>query len=391
MTKTVKTGDIQYVRDMNRATVLNYIRKHGPISRAHIAKQLNMNKATVSSIVDQLISEDFVLEIGEGESSGGRKPVLLMFNKNVGSIIGVDLGVNYIYVIVSNLNAEIIWEERDFIDPQQMSAQEIIEKLIQLIHKATAEKPSTPLGVIGMGVGIPGLVNNNGHILLAPNLNWENIHLKSILENEFSFPISIDNEANMGALGENNIGVGKDVENMIYVSAGIGIGVGLILNNMMYRGQHGYSGELGHMIIERNGLKCACGSRGCWELYASEQALYRHLSSTDYEHINKDQLTQLLNAQEELPHSMITALNSVGDSLGVGITNIINTFNPEMIIIGNSLAKAGSWIQAPIENSIQERSMNYRFSNMKVTTSSLGEEACAIGAASSILFSYFNV
>ena len=143
-----------------------------------------------------------------------------------------------------------------------------------MIKDLIKKMPDSPYGLIGIGLCVPGLVNTEQQVMFTPNIDWNyNLDLKSLIEQEFKVPVFIENEANAGAYGERVFGAAKNYENIIYVSVGTGIGIGIVINNDLYRGVNGFAGEMGHVTIDFNGLKCSCGNRGCWELYASEKAL----------------------------------------------------------------------------------------------------------------------
>lgn len=392
MDKTHTTGDLKLVRKLNKSIVFNFIKDHGPVSRAEIAKQTSLNKATVSSLVEELIRENFVREIGTGKSSGGRRPVLLLFNGDAGSVIGVDLGVHYISILLTNLNSEVLWSKETAVSPGE-SPEEIIDTLVSLIQQAVQLAPQTTHGILGIGVGVPGIVDyKNGSVLLAPNLNWRKTPLKRILEEHTELPVYIDNEANMAALGEKMFGAGAGYDHMAYISSGIGIGVGLILNDELYRGAIGYAGEMGHMTIERNGLKCPCGNRGCWEMYASEKAFYMRMKE-DYRlaDVSRTSFYDYVNEANRGNDRVIANLNETGEYLGIGVANIVNTFNPNLVVIGNTLAAGGKWIFNPIEKTLATRALHFSTEHVKVVQSQLGDRACAIGSVSSILQNLFAV
>lgn len=392
MKKTHVTGDLKLVRKLNKSIVFNFIKDHGPVSRAEIAKQTSLNKATVSSLVEELIDENFIREIGTGKSSGGRRPVLLLFNGDAGSVIGVDLGVHYISILLTNLNSEVLWNKETAISPEE-SSENIVHTLISLIKEAIQHAPQTTHGILGIGVGVPGIVDyNNGSVLLAPNLNWKKTPLQSILEEHTKLPVLIDNEANMAALGEKMFGNGVGHDHMAYVSAGIGIGVGLILNDELYRGAIGYAGEMGHMTIEHNGLKCPCGNRGCWEMYASEKAFYMRMREDDrLSDVSRTSFYDYVHKADQGDGQVIAHLNEIGEYLGIGLANIVNTFNPKLLVIGNTLSGGGKWIFNPIEKTLATRALHFSNKHVTVMRSKLGNRACAIGSVSSILQNLFAV
>lgn len=306
-----------------------------PLSRADIASQTGLNKGTVSSLVNELLEEHLILESGPGVSSGGRRPVMSLFNQSAGYSIGIDIGVNYILAILTDLQGTIC--EEKLIKVKDLTFSQTTELLFSIIDDLKTVMPPSPYGVVGIGIGVPGTVSLTGEVLMAPNLNWKDIDLKSLIEEKYSVPVKIKNEANAGAYGEKRFGAGKEFSNIVYVSCGIGIGVGLILNDKLYKGHNGLSGELGHMTINFEGPVCKCGNKGCWELYASEQALIKIAMEKGIPPENGVEVTleHLVRLAEAGDEKVVEVIEEVGKNLVTGLNNIINTFNPEQIILGN--------------------------------------------------------
>ncbi|MFV2047608.1 ROK family protein [Metabacillus sp. YM-086] len=366
------TWNQQIVKKNNTLLVFQTITNEEPISRADIAQQTGLNKATVSSLVNELLSKDLVYESGPGESSGGRRPVLLHYNVNAGYSIGIDLGVNYVLGVVTDLKGKILLEET--IKVKEHTFLDVIEQIKQVIYSLIKDLPQTPYGIIGIGIGIPGIVDKQGEIRVAPNLGWKNCDIKTLLEKEFQVPVIVENEANAGAYGEKQFGVGQDYKNIVYVSAGIGIGVGLILNNELYQGLNGFSGEMGHMVINMNGVPCSCGSKGCWEAYASEHALLKRAGSDAT-------LESLIDKAQNQDEKAITLFKETGQYIGYGINNIINTFNPEQIIIGNRLAMAQTLIKQSMLDIIYSHSLSFQQQDLKISFSKHSTHSAALGVA----------
>ncbi len=387
--KTTQTWNQHVVKKENKTLVLETIKNNNPISRADIANMTGLNKGTVSSLVSELIDEKLINESGPGKSKGGRRPVMLLFNEVAGYTVGIDLGVNYILGILTDLEGNICQETA--ISFQDLSYQEIQDKLFQIIDTLIASAPSSPYGIIGIGMGVPGTVNLHGEILLAPNLKWKNVHIKSILEEKYHVPVIIENEANAGAYGEKKFGAGKKYNHIIYVSVGIGLGVGLILNGQLYKGNNGFSGELGHMTIEMNGKECRCGNLGCWELYASEQYLYETASKLNFPIPPSEtiSLNTLIALAKKGNKDTIHLFETLGDNLGIGLTNIVNIFNPEQIIIGNRITAAKEWIQEPI-NHRMNRALTFQQKDLKIDFSSLSKHSSALGVAAFSVENFFN-
>src|SRR5690625_3510134 len=203
-----KTWNQYVVKKQNQSLVLDVIRKEFPISRADISNITGLNKGTVSSLVTDLINKELIYESGPGKSSGGRRPVMLLFNKLAGFSIGIDLGVNYLLGVLTDLEGNICHEKR--MKFSNLSYDELMNTLFEMIDQLVDAAPSSPYGIVGIGVGVPGTVSKTGHVLLAPNLGWENVDLKDILQRTYNVPVTIENEANSGAYGEKKFGVGKD-------------------------------------------------------------------------------------------------------------------------------------------------------------------------------------
>lgn len=385
-----KTWNQHIVKRENKKLVLNTIRNKSPISRTDIANITGLNKGTVSSLVSELIDEKLISETGPGKSSGGRRPVMMLFNKNSGYSIGINLDVNYILGVLTDLDGNVI--EEDAIKLSDTKFQVVKEKLFKMIDSLIASAPPSPYGIIGIGIGVPGTVNNRGMLLLAPNLKWKNIDLKDIIKQRYDLPVSIENEANAGAFGEKKFGLGTYKNNIIYVSVGIGIGVGLILNGELFKGYNGFSGEIGHMTIKYDGKKCGCGNIGCWELYASERALINNakkviLDQQSSENITLDDIVELAKSGDK---KSIKLFEEIGNYLGTGINNIINIFNPEQIIIGNRIAFAKDWIIDSIMKRIENETFDFQHQDITVDFSELNVYSPAIGMAAFSIEQFFE-
>jgi glucokinase-like ROK family protein len=377
------TGDLAMVKKLNTAIVLDAVLKHAPLSRANISELTGLNKATVSSLVQDLIDSQLVLEIGMGESSGGRKPVMLLFRETAGYAIGIDLGVNYIRGALVDLRGNVVAEHQRGL--KRNDPDFAIDQLMECIELLLNQVQPSPYGVVGIGVGVPGIVDDNGSVLFAPNLKWRNVELRAALEQRTGLPVTIDNEANAGAQGEQKYGSGRGIANQIYVSVGIGIGTGIILNKELYKGASGFSGELGHLSIEYNGKPCSCGNQGCWELYASEHALLEAAAPHGY-----SDLDSLLAAAEAGNEQACLLIAATGDYLGAGIANIVNVFNPDVVIIGNRMSRAAAWLAPAIQAAVDRRTLSFHRKGMRILFAELGEQSAVRGAAYYAISRFFT-
>lgn len=389
--KASETWNQHVVKKGNKSLILDKIKDSSPISRATVASQTGLNKGTVSSLVSELIEDHLIYESGPGKSSGGRRPVILLFNNVAGYSIGLDLGVNYLLGVLTDLDGNVHHEK--MLTFTNLTYDEIESKLFNVIDYLISSAPASPHGIVGIGIGVPGIVAKSGEILLAPNLNWENVDLKTVIEERYNLPVIVENEANAGAYGEKKFGVGKDFKNIIYVSAGIGIGVGLILNGELYKGNNGFSGELGHMTIQVDGAPCRCGNEGCWELYASEKALLNNtkkltLSPPSGEDFS---LTGLVELAENGNEEVIKLFEQTGDYLGVGINNIINIFNPQQVIIGNRMATSQKWLSKSLNKRVTNQALWFQQSDLQINFSELSTHSTALGMAAFSIENFLSI
>ncbi|EXX86536.1 ROK family protein [Paenibacillus darwinianus] len=377
------TGDAALIKKINSAIVLDCVLRHAPLSRAQISERTGLNKATVSSLVQELISGKLVVEIGMGESSGGRKPVMLLFNRSSGYAVGIELGVTYIRGMVADLEGHPVAEA--YIELESRAADKVLPRLFECIEELIAKAPDSIYGIVGIGIGVPGIVDGSGAILFAPNLEWAHVPLQALVGERFGIPVTIDNEANAGAQGEQKYGVGRGIEHIIYVSAGIGIGTGIIIDRKLYKGASGFSGELGHLSIAIDGKRCSCGNQGCWELYASEKALLEQAAAYGW-----STLDQVIRAAEDGSVRAAALLKRIGKYLGIGIANIVNVFNPDAVIIGNALSLTEPWIRESVLETIERRTLPYHRSGMKVLYAELRERSAVYGAAYYAISGFFD-
>ncbi|WP_127583061.1 ROK family protein [Paenibacillus koleovorans] len=368
------TGDQFLVKKINKSIVLEKIRTESPLSRAQVSELTGLNKGTVSALVGELIGDHLVYEIGLGQSSGGRKPVMLHFHKTAGYAVGIELGVTFILTVLTDLEGHIVAEQRLPLDVKQPD--EVFERLVQQVRALLDRAPQSPYGIIGIGIGVPGIVDASGTILFAPNLQWESFPLKIKLEQEFGLPVTIDNEANVGALGEKQYGAGQTSDDLIYLSVSTGVGSGIILGGRLFRGASGFSGEIGHTSIEVNGRRCSCGNRGCLELYASEGALLEQAAS-----MGIDSFDQLVERAEAGAPEALQLFRQTGEYLGIGIANIINSFNPGLILIGGQMVGAEAWLRNPVQRVVRQRSLPYHREGLEIRFASLKMHSAVLGAA----------
>lgn len=293
--------------------------------------------------------------------------------------------MDYVNGILTDLEGTIVLDQHHHLE---CSSPEITKDiLIEMIHHFIANMPQSPYGLIGIGICVPGLIDKNQKIVFAPNSNWRDIDLKSFIQKKFNVPVFIENEANAGAYGEKVFGAAKNHDNMIYASIGTGIGIGVIINNDLYRGVSGFSGEMGHMTIDFNGPKCSCGNRGCWELYASEKALLTSLQTKEKK-VSTQDIIDLAHLNDI---GTLHALQNFGFYLGIGLTNILNTFNPQAIILRNSIIESHPIVLHSIKSEVSSRVYSHLDNSYELLPSILGKNAPALGMSSIVIDHFLDM
>jgi predicted NBD/HSP70 family sugar kinase len=233
----------------------------------------------VSSLINELLAHRFVREIGPNTSAGGRPAVLLELNPAAGDIIGVEIGVGYLNVVLTDFCAGVLWR-RQVPLTESDNQRQVMQHAVTLLRRAIHHCEQTGTRLLGVGVAIPGLVDTaSGTLVYAPNLEWRDVPMRQILAAKFDTPIFVDNDANAAALAEYYMGSAQQVDNYVSVVANAGIGAGIVLGGQVFHGITGYAGEVGHVTLDPDGPPCHCGNRGCWERLASQSALVERVQT----------------------------------------------------------------------------------------------------------------
>ena len=341
----------ELIRNINNNLILESILNYGPISRADLSKKLNLTKATISAIVQDLIYHSLVVEIGSKDTHVGRKPILLCFNQKCAYAISIDLNAEYIAVYLSDLKGEKIYSSRY---KNNLDSATLLEKLKAIIKHIITLVPDSKYGVVGITIGIHGITFNN-EVIFTPYYNLTELDIASDLNKTFNIPVYIENEANLSVIGEKTFF--NDYSNIVNISIHTGVGLGLIIDNKLYTGYSGFAGEFGHSIVVPNGKPCPCGNNGCLEQYVSETSLLRHYSQLkgseikDIDVIISDYLYGDIEANQ--------VIKSFIDYMSIAINNILTTFNPHIIIINSAITTYLPNIIEKIKNSMNSRMSKY--------------------------------
>lgn len=397
-----KTGSLKLVQEINRSVVLNLIKDKGPLSRADISRITKLTRSTISSIVSYLIKKNLVKETGLSSSGVGRKGILLKLNPKAYYVVGVDLGTLNTIAVVVDLEGKIM-ERVEHPTNSERSKDKVIERLKAVIHEVITASNINIQKIAGIGLAVPGLVDSKkGIMLITPNFGWRNTPIGEILEKEFHTPIFIDNNNNVMALGEAEFGIAQGVRNFVCINVGMGIGSGIVINGELYRGETESTGEIGHTTVDYNGPKCSCGNYGCLEVMAAAPAIAKRavkavkegkktliseLVNSNLDEISAAIVAEAANKGDKLAQEII---EKTGEYLGTGIANIINLFNPQMVIIGGGVAQAGDLIFNPLKKTMEKRAFPVPAKVAKIVASSLGRDCTVIGAATLVLKKTFK-
>ena len=395
-----RTGDQALVRQINLSVIMHQLRENAPISRAALAEMTGLNKSTVSSLVRELIERQFVREVGlESPGAGrgaGRLAMLLTLDPGAGYVASLEIGVDFLLAICTNFAPEVIWRKSEEIKPE-MGQQVIVDRALALLHQAVEAGRRECKTLLGVAVGVPGLVDqHSGNLLFAPNLQWENVPIGAYLRDAFDSLIIVDNEASLSALGEHYFGAAQNCDEVLYISAGVGLGGGIVHDGRMFSGVSGFGAEFGHMTMDPDGLLCNCGNQGCWETQVSQRTLFRNIrlgietgrSSLIADLIGEDlsrlTIPLLVEAARAGDALVLENLEMIGHKLGIGIASLVNALNPDLVVFGGILSTAGEYLLPAIEEELQQRALRWNRSVTQVVTARHGFNACVMGGVAKV-------
>ncbi len=379
-------------RNQNKHAVLELIRfTPGGIARADLARQLGLTRSTVSTIVSDLLQAGLVREAESGPATGGRRPILLELNPTRGYVVGVDMGATHLMLVLADFLARVHYEvELPFDVSQGPSAcLEIVDQQM----RSMLDQASVSLDdVLSVGIGVPGPVVAEQGMVSAPPImpGWDSYPIRDHLQKMWGRLVSLNNDAELGILGEWAFGAGRVKRHVAYIKVGSGVGAGLIFDGRIYRGATGMAGEIGHLTIQPNGPRCTCGNYGCLEALAGGVAIARNA----IEAVRAGKRTQLANIK---PVERITAkevgeaarlgdlvaqqiVAEAGTNLGIAIAGIINLSNPDMVIIGGGVAQMGDLLLEPIRHVVDERCLRPAAQTVRITAAMLGRRSSSMGA-----------
>jgi len=380
----------QNVKNFNKHVAVDLIRFANGISRSDLADQMGLTRAAVSLIVTDLLESGVILEAESRAVPSGRPPIVLEINAKRGLIAAIDMGATHINLAVADFAANILHKNSLPFDINQ-GPQVCLAAADRAFRDLLTAHGISLSDLYAAGIGVPGPVVTNAGAVVSPPImpGWDGYPIRESLQQMWSLPVSLNNDAELGALGEWAYGAGRGEKNLAYIKVGSGIGAGLILNQQIYGGTTGSAGEIGHLTIEENGPLCTCGNRGCLEAFAGGHAIARQakelaqsgkrtlLINYPVEKLTAREVAEAAQRGDLAAQEIITR---AGTFIGIAIAGLINLINPSVVVIGGGVAQAGDLLTAPIRQVVRERSLRASEQSVRITTSILGRHSSLMGA-----------
>ncbi|MCL6547551.1 MAG: ROK family protein [Alicyclobacillus sp.] len=397
----VPKADRKWMREINSMQVLQQIRARGPVSRPELAEITGLGLSTISNITTELLNNNLVREVGEGDSSGGRRPSLLDLNELARYTFGVKIGPDKTWVSLFDLRARQI-SAAEIPVTRSERPQGLFVRIAEAVDELIRSGKIPRRAILGIGVSTSGLIDSEtGTCVYSPILAWEHVPVRQHLTDLTKLEVVVENDVNAFAYGILHQDLDGAARNMICITTGPGVGAGIILDGKLYRGSRGGAGEFGHVSIDRHGPLCACGRRGCLEVLASDPFLVaraQELIDADVPTI----LRSVQDGQQPTPRSILLAAElgdeamrglyrELGENLGHGVANLINLFDPEKIVIGGEGAVAAKFFI----DALREVAFRYAFPHLadhvEIVVDNGSEEAWLQGAALLVIDKFFEI
>jgi glucokinase-like ROK family protein len=360
------------------------------ISRTDLAEQMGLTKAAVTIIVNDLISNGIIVETESRTTSSGRPPVVLEINPNQGFVAAIDMGAMHLSVALGDFSARIL-EEVEVPFRVTDGPERCMQQADSVLHQVLEKRGITPSQLSGIGIGVPGPVIAEDGFVMAPPImpGWDRFPIRASLEKQWKTSVTLNNDAELGALGEWAYGAGRGEKNLAFIKVGSGIGAGLIINQQIYGGTTGSAGEIGHLTVDENGPLCTCGNHGCLEAFAGGHAIASQakklvasgkrtlLSEKNIDEITAQDVAEAAR-RGDLPAQEIVKRS--GTYIGIAMAGLINLFNPSTVIIGGGVAQVGDLLTTPIRQAVRQRSLRASEHGVRITTAMLGRRSSLIGA-----------
>jgi glucokinase-like ROK family protein len=379
------------VKNINKHAALDLIRfAPGGISRVQLAQRMYLTRAAVTSIVNDLMECGVICESNSRISTAGRPPIALEINPQRGFVAGVDMGATHISIVIANCAARVIAEKQTLFNIDD-GPDTCLDRADSLLRETLQQAGIELRELLAIGMGVPGPIMSEAGMVVAPPImpGWDRYPIPATLEKRWNCPISLNNDAELGAVGEWAYGAARSAANLAYIKVGTGVGAGLLLDGHIYRGATGSAGEIGHLTIDPHGTLCTCGNRGCLETFARATAIARQAREivaknqpTELAQFGRDQITAPLVA-DAARHGDLAAqqiIAEAGAQLGVALAGLVNLINPNMVVVGGGVAQIGDLFLEPVRREVKRRSLPGSVNAMQITTALLGHRSVGMGA-----------
>ncbi|TDW21471.1 ROK family transcriptional regulator [Kribbella kalugense] len=384
---TTQTADHTHIRATNLAAVLGYLRREAPCSRAAIATGTGLNKATVTSIVGDLLDRRLVRETQQTQNHVGRPATLLVLDGSAYATIGLEVSARGLIALSCDTAGGQVLRWHRAGPGVDAGPAKTIAALAALARRAVTAVQSSGRQVLGITVGVPGLVNRDGAVVLAAGLGWRDVPMRAELAAAIGrpdIPVTVDNDASLGVLAEHLYGPQAGTANLIRLTGDTGVGAGIIADGKPLEGHLGYVGEIGHLRLVPDGPRCGCGRRGCLEALASlPSILARTDGRTDSD--PQLQLEDLIRRADAQEIAVTQVLAEAGTYLGQGIAALVNVLNPEVVLLGGAYALLADHLTPAIDKALREATIAPDAGGCTVLASTLPDTATPLGATAQAL------
>jgi predicted NBD/HSP70 family sugar kinase len=372
--------------DLGRVRVLRALAESGQLTRSELVNRTGLARATVGSVIYDLIGGGLVRETLAAEPVGsrtGRPPQFLSLEPASAYALGLDIGHDRVRAVLTDVVGTVRWDRAEPIpvDGDPEGALDLAERLIGAALRDTGVDREK---ILGLGAGFACPVDKDGRHLHAEGImqGWVGMQPVDALAARTGLPVQIVNDANAGVLAERRYGAARGCDNVLYLRLSSGIGAGAICDGRRLLGHGGIAGELGHIIIDRGGMLCRCGNRGCLETLASPPAIADLLTRSWRRPVSPDELHALLTAGDR---GAVRAIEDAGEAVGRALATAVMMLNPQMIVVGGELATAGETLFTPMRRAIARNTTVSHTETLEIVTSALGDSAGVRGAAALVL------
>ena len=349
-------------REINTRIALDFVRTHQPVSRADLARLMNMHRASITKLADDLLAEGLIVEGGTGESHRGRKPTFLYINSREQCVVGVDIRYSRTYVVVTDLLGKQLVDIKSF--PTERDPERQVAELSARIRGIISDHREID-SCAGVGVVVPGMVDRvSGRLLNAPTLGWRDVNLREPLAAATGFPVHVENSGRACALAQvwATRGEATTFGDVVFVSISDGVGVGVVVNGELLHGRHNIAGEFGHVPLNIDGPRCSCGATGCWEAYISNIATlsrYYGRNLAEQRPASAEQATfdvEALIARARVGDGKaLAALQSTAQYLGLGLASLINAIDPARVYLSGEITGAWDLLEKTVRDALASR------------------------------------